>query len=175
MKRFPCGQTNKVSRREFIYSLGASLGSVAFTDLLAKEAGPLTPKTPMGPAKAKACIMLFMEGGPSQADTFDPKPELNALHLKESTRTNGLAKGPSCESVEGKWKADFEFSLRSSVCKARCTRLRCTPSWDAMARMLRPSCRLACTCSKSWARSIFCLTGVSIRALYTIHLTETVC
>jgi hypothetical protein len=54
---------------------------------------PLSPKPPMHPAKAKACIMLFMEGGPSQVDTFDPKPELNALHGTESTRTEGLATG----------------------------------------------------------------------------------
>ena len=43
--------------------------------------------------KAKAVIMLFMEGGPSQTDTFDPKPKLNSLHLTESTRTAGLATG----------------------------------------------------------------------------------
>ena len=47
----------------------------------------------MHPAKAKAVIMLFMEGGPSQVDTFDPKPELNRLHLTESKRTEGLATG----------------------------------------------------------------------------------
>ena len=43
--------------------------------------------------KAKAVIMLVMEGGPSQADTFDPKPKLTELHLKESTRVEGLATG----------------------------------------------------------------------------------
>jgi hypothetical protein len=47
----------------------------------------------MHDAKAKAVIMLFMEGGPSHIDTFDPKPELNRLHLKASKRTKGLAKG----------------------------------------------------------------------------------
>ena len=86
-------------RREFMYGLGSSLGALALTDLLAKEgvaaqaAGPLSPKPPMHPAKAKAVIMLFMEGGPSQVDTFDPKPALNQLHLSESKRTEGLATG----------------------------------------------------------------------------------
>ena len=47
----------------------------------------------MHPAKAKAVIMLFMEGGPSQVDTFDPKPMLNAKHKMESKRTAGLAGG----------------------------------------------------------------------------------
>lgn len=71
------------SRRRFLYSLGATLGSVAFTDLLAKEsAGPLAPKTPHLAPRAKACIFMVMEGGPSHIDTFDPKPKLEELHMK---------------------------------------------------------------------------------------------
>jgi hypothetical protein len=88
-------------RRDFLYGLGSSLGALALTDMLSTDAvaaaaqknGPLSPKPPVHPAKAKAVIMLFMEGGPSQVDTFDPKPELNSLHLKESKRTEGLATG----------------------------------------------------------------------------------
>ena len=71
------------TRRNFLYSLGASLGSVAFSDLLAKETtGPLAEKEPHLPPKAKACIFLVMEGGPSHIDTFDPKPKLEQLHLQ---------------------------------------------------------------------------------------------
>ena len=85
------------SRRSFLYGLGSSLGALALTDALAAEekqqAGPLAPKKQMVPAKAKACIMLFMEGGPSQVDTFDPKPKLTELHVTESKRTKGLATG----------------------------------------------------------------------------------
>ena len=83
------------NRRDFLYGLGASLGAVALTDLSqAQQAtGPLAPKQPMHEPKAKACIMLFMEGGPSQVDTFDPKPKLNELHKSESKRTAGLANG----------------------------------------------------------------------------------
>lgn len=93
-------------RRSFLYGLGASLGSLALTDLLAKEAGgadssaatgvdagPLASKPPMHPAKAKNVIMLFMEGGPGHMDTFDPKPELTRLHKTESKLTGGLEKG----------------------------------------------------------------------------------
>ncbi len=89
----------KVPRRDFLYGLGSSLGAVALTDLLARDArcseqvGPLSPKPPMHPAKAKAVIMLFMEGGPGQMDTFDPKPELQRIHLKESKLTIGLETG----------------------------------------------------------------------------------
>ncbi|MDB4614350.1 DUF1501 domain-containing protein [bacterium] len=91
------------SRREFMYGLGSSLGALALTDMLAAEekrngkpavdVGPLVPKQQMVPAKAKAVIMLFMEGGPSQVDNFDPKQKLTDLHLTESKRTEGLANG----------------------------------------------------------------------------------
>jgi hypothetical protein len=85
------------SRREFLYGLGASLGSVALSDMLAAEGtakvGPLAVKKPMHDAKAKNVIMLFMEGGPSQVDTFDPKPVLTKLHKQESKSTAGLATG----------------------------------------------------------------------------------
>ncbi len=85
-----------LARREFLYGLGSSLGALAMTDLQATEkkaAGPLAVRKPMHAPKAKAVIMLVMEGGPSQADTFDPKPKLTELHLKESTRVEGLATG----------------------------------------------------------------------------------
>jgi len=88
--------TTAIPRRDFLYGMGASLGALALTDLQAAErhrANPLAPKTPQHKPKAKAVIMLFMEGGPSQVDTFDPKTKLKELHLKESTRTKGLAKG----------------------------------------------------------------------------------
>ena len=87
------------SRRDFLYGLGASLGAVALTDLLGQEVrgessvSPLAVKQPMHPARAKAVIMLFMEGGPSHIDTFDPKPELSRLNVTESKRTSGLATG----------------------------------------------------------------------------------
>ena len=84
------------SRREFLYGLGATLGSVALTDLLAKDEINLSPtatRSPVLPARAKACIMLFMEGGPGHMDTFDPKPTLTRLHKKESKLTAGLETG----------------------------------------------------------------------------------
>ncbi len=62
-------------------------GALALTALLGEEArsatsaNPLAPKPPMFPVKAKRVIFLFMHGGPSQVDTFDPKPLL--------TRDNG--------------------------------------------------------------------------------------
>ena len=90
-----------LSRRNALFGLGASLGSVAFSAMLQAEdtqpssfnLSPLSPKPPMHPAKAKAVIMLFMEGGPGHMDTFDPKPELQRLHKTESKSTKSLAQG----------------------------------------------------------------------------------
>ncbi|HXG09725.1 MAG TPA: DUF1501 domain-containing protein [Gemmataceae bacterium] len=83
-----------LTRRDFLYGLGATLGTVAFNALLQadqKPAGPLAPRPGHHPARAKACIFLFMEGGPSHIDTFDPKPKLRELHLKEFTRQDRFA------------------------------------------------------------------------------------
>ena len=83
---------HRPTRRDFIFSLGASLGSVALSSLLSRElqaaapAHPLIPKRGQLPAKATRCIFLMMEGGPSHIDTFDPKPKLTELHLKKFVR-----------------------------------------------------------------------------------------
>lgn len=72
-----------LARRHFLFGLGAGAGALAFSQLLAAEGGrpqPLAPKPQHTPAAAKACIFLFMEGGPSHIDTFDPKPKLRELH-----------------------------------------------------------------------------------------------
>ena len=77
------------SRREFLYGLGASIGAAAFQSLLQADDGAdgkLSTPVPHFPAKAKNCIFLMMEGGPSHIDTFDPKPKLADLHLKEFVR-----------------------------------------------------------------------------------------
>lgn len=78
------------NRRDFLYGLTSSLGSVAFTSMLARNAaahpGPGAQALHFPAARAKHCIFLYMEGGPSHIDTFDPKPMLKKLHLKEFVR-----------------------------------------------------------------------------------------
>jgi hypothetical protein len=72
------------SRREFLYNGGMGLGSVALAAMLAQDAhagSVLAPKPPHHAAKAKRCIFLLMEGGPSHIDTFDPKPRLEQVHM----------------------------------------------------------------------------------------------
>ncbi len=74
--QFPCGLT----RREALWEMGGGFAGVALAGLLADDAraadGPLAPKPPHFPGKVKSCIFLMMNGGPSQVDTFDPKPAL---------------------------------------------------------------------------------------------------
>src|SRR6266404_362124 len=48
-----------------------------------KDQDPLAPKAPMFPAKAKRVIFLYMSGGVSHVDTFDPKAKLTADHHKK--------------------------------------------------------------------------------------------
>jgi len=91
------------SRREFLTRSGAGFGAAALSGLLADSA--LAAETrPADPAasflhhapKAKSVIFLFMEGGPSHIDLFDPKPKLNELAgqpLPESFGTVKLAMG----------------------------------------------------------------------------------
>jgi hypothetical protein len=71
------------SRREFLYHSGMGLGAVALSAMLPQDAraGTLDPKKPHYAAKAKRCLFLLMEGGPSHIDTFDPKPKLAELHM----------------------------------------------------------------------------------------------
>ncbi len=76
-------------------------GVLADQGLLAAES-PLVPKPPHAKPKAKRIIHLFMNGGPSQVDTFDPKPALEKYHgqrppgaeRKTERRTGGLFKSP---------------------------------------------------------------------------------
>lgn len=72
-------QPSHYSRRSFLRDSFCGFGSLAFADLLARGANPLAAKRSHLPAKAKSVIFLFMAGGPSHLETFDPKPLLNKL------------------------------------------------------------------------------------------------
>ena len=86
-RQFPCGQT----RREFVWEMGGGFAGLALSSLLGADqffsrhlaaaeapvvAGPLAPKPGHFPRPVKSVIFLLMNGGPSQVDTFDPKPLL---------------------------------------------------------------------------------------------------
>jgi hypothetical protein len=76
-----------LTRRHFLTSAGGGFGLLALAALLqdegllaAEPGSPLAPRRPHHQAKAKRVIFLFMSGGPSHLETFDPKPELQRLH-----------------------------------------------------------------------------------------------
>lgn len=90
------------NRRQFVRS--AVTGSLLFPGIIAQmvaaEAGPLAPREPHFPAKAKRVIFLFMTGGVSHVDTFDPKPELVKGHGKEIKADHPEIKGrPGYERI----------------------------------------------------------------------------
>ena len=78
-----------LTRRQFLNRCGMGMGALSLSAMvqggLASESGadaisPLAPKAPHFPGRAKRVIHLFMNGGPSHVDTFDPKPLLDKLH-----------------------------------------------------------------------------------------------
>src|SRR5262245_55795034 len=79
---------NALCRRHFFRDCSIGLGSMALASLLERDgfaeqprgaASPLRPRAGHFPAKAKSVIFLFMAGGPSHLELFDPKPTLNRL------------------------------------------------------------------------------------------------
>ncbi len=75
-----------VSRRKFLFEAGGGLSGVALAFLLNQEGlladtlSPLAPHKPHFAPRAKAVISLFMSGGVSHVDTFDPKVDLDRYH-----------------------------------------------------------------------------------------------
>lgn len=141
--RFPCAGRRALwapTRREFVYGLGASLGSVALTALLAKEARaadakaePMAAKPGHVPARATSCIFLMMEGGPSHIDTFDPKPALGRMHLKEFQRND---KTQSAMSSGKRYYVASPFAFR----KAGQSGVDVATNWEHLAGVADEIC-----------------------------------
>jgi len=94
-----CGnfQEQPLTRREMLTRCANGFGGVALLSMLAEEGqantfNPLAPKKPHFKAKATSIIFLYMDGGPSQVDTFDPKPRL--------TKENGKPFGMKMEATQ---------------------------------------------------------------------------
>jgi hypothetical protein len=111
-----------LTRREMLSRCGTGFGMVGLAGVLAdageldgrgdavtrghgddgNSARPLAPKRPQFAAKAKQVVHLFMNGGPSHVDTFDPKPMLDKFHgkpvpsgnLRTERLTGGLMRSP---------------------------------------------------------------------------------
>ena len=104
------------TRRDVMYGLGATLGSVALSSLIQAEEESSDSKLPHLPAKAKRCIFLMMEGGPSHIDTFDPKEELTRRHLEEFTR-DGKQESAMSSGKRYFVKSPFDF-VKAGDCGA---------------------------------------------------------
>lgn len=107
------------SRRSFLQGVGGGFGWLAAQHLLGLEGrsvadgtqlvNPLAARPGHFPGKAKRCIFLFMVGGPSQMETFDPKPALDRLdgqRLPESfgkVHSQFLENDPLCLGTTRKW------------------------------------------------------------------------
>ena len=112
------------TRREFLEKTGMGYGAMCMASVLGagmltgsraeaavagQAKGPLAPKQPHFPAKAKHVIHIFASGGPSHVDTWDPKPLLEKHAGETVPGTNGLA-FPSPFKFEKKGKSGIEVS-----------------------------------------------------------------
>ncbi len=104
------------SRRDMLLKSGTGFGALALASLLNAEKSKFKTKNPLAPkpsplkARAKSVIFLFMEGGPSHIDLFDPKPLLNQLAGKQLPESFGTVITPMGEGrspllgSKRKWK-----------------------------------------------------------------------
>ena len=111
---------NLFNRRDILQRSGMGAGMLGLAGVLAdagltREANaataplnPLAPKQPHFPAKAKRIIHLFMNGGPSHVDTFDPKPELTKRHGQKLPTPNLRTERPTGAA----FKSPFRFRPR---------------------------------------------------------------
>jgi len=113
----PCLEDAFLTRRDFLCKCGMGMGTLGFatlmaeTGLLATEAragesiNPLAPKAPQFPARAKRVIHIFLNGGPSHVDTFDPKPALEK-HANKPLPTGNL---PTERKTGAAFPSPFKF------------------------------------------------------------------
>src|SRR5947208_10156875 len=87
---------HSLTRRDLLRRAGMGMAALGLTDLLGSQGlleaasvtSPLAPRRPHFEGKAKRVIHLFMNGGPSHLDTFDPKPMLDKYHGKALPTAN---------------------------------------------------------------------------------------
>ncbi len=115
-----CGKfrPTPLTRRELLQQSANGFGSLALATLLADPAyaglagaetrakNPLAPRKSHYPAKVKSVIFLFMDGGPAQMDTFDPKPRLIKEH---GTRIKLPVQPTQFDDVGTVLKSPWEF------------------------------------------------------------------
>ncbi len=112
-----------LSRRGFLQDTAAGFGWLAFSSLLTEAAraagtgtyqGPLAPKAPHFPARAKRVIFFFMQGAPSHLDTFDWKPDLAKAGGQTASGDAAGGKGGKLLAPQFDFKAQGKSGLMIS-------------------------------------------------------------
>ena len=154
------------SRRDFLYRAGGGFGGIALSWLLSREAraseratNPLQAKPPHFAARADAVIFLFMVGGPSQVDLFDPKPELRRRHGQPLPESFG-------RPVSQFTKGDTPL-LASTRTFARHGKSGMEVS-DLMPHLA------SCVDDIAFLRSCWCTSTIHAPAMYELHSGRTV-
>lgn len=103
---------NRFNRRTMIRSLvaGSSLFPAIVADLLAATDNPLAPRAPHFPGKAKRVIFLYMTGGASHVDTFDPKTALTKVGSEGKMAPKGNVFHPSPFGFKPRGKSGIEIT-----------------------------------------------------------------
>src|SRR6185503_6633205 len=83
-----------ITRRQMLAASGLGFGTLALRGIAAERATGLAPQQPHTEPRAKAVVMLVQNGGPSQMDLFDPKPELTKkAGVVHATKVETFQKG----------------------------------------------------------------------------------
>ena len=117
---FPCQRylSQPLSRRQMLTQGANGFGAVALSSMLANSGAlgadtpstnSLAPKPTHFPAKAKHIIFLYMDGGPSQVDTFDPKPMLEKHHGKSPYEVLGKVEPTQFANIGKLLKSPWAF------------------------------------------------------------------
>ncbi|CAN5234676.1 DUF1501 domain-containing protein [soil metagenome] len=165
-RHFPGAQ----SRRDFLLKSGGGLGGIALSYLLARDgfaadkvapasANPLASRKPHFPGKAKSVIFMFMVGGPSQMDLFDPKPELAKWQGKPLPKSFGK---PVSQFTNG------ETPLLASTRKF--------PKRGKSGMIVSDLMPNLATCADDicFLRSCWCTSTVHAPAMYELHSGRTI-
>ena len=107
-----------MTRRDLLVRCAAGFGGVALAGLMAdksfgaalsQSANPLAPKPGHFPAKAKNIIFLYMDGGPSQVDTFDYKPDLAKFNGKNPREVMGKLEPTQFDNIGKVMQSPWKF------------------------------------------------------------------
>lgn len=152
------------SRRDFLFAAGGGLGGLALNAMLVQADGskpstnPLAVKKPHFVGTAKRVIFLFMVGGPSQMDLFDPKPALEKWHGKQLPEATGRPKSQFTSGKETVLASTRKFKQYGK-----------SGQWvsDLMPHLAE------CVDDITFLKSCWCNSTVHAPAIYELHTGRT--